>query len=516
MLGHRALTVEDYLEMLKRRWRLLLLPVLILPLLAFGISFLVPPQYVSQTLVLVEQQKVPDDYVKPIVTGDVSERLASMKEQILSRSLLQPIIERFALFGNGGMQMDERIDRTRKAISIKPIHSDVSHSEGLPGFFISFTAQTPRLAQQVCGEISALFVRENVHAREQSAEGTTTFLKQQLADAKRSLDEQDRKLAIFQRKYVGKLPGQENGNINMLTSLNTQLEATTQALSRMHQDKSYEEAMLAQGSQQLPSSPNQPSLPREDRQAQLQQMLAQEAELETRYTPDHPDVIALRNNIEELKRKLAQPMPHSATPPLASTVQSEPAQVQQLRAQLRSLEMGIAEKKDEQALIQQQIRLYQDRIQSSPSVQEEFKQVTRDYQTAQQFYDDLLNKKNHSEMASDLEHRQQGEQFRVVDAPNLPDEPSLPKRWVFAIGGLFAGMCLGTGLTAFLEYRDTALRTERDVFAFTNLPTLALISKINTGSHDDARQRSKPRGRRVVIKIAPTSEPLIGSVGEHV
>lgn len=516
MLGHRALTVEDYLETLKRRWRLLLLPVVIFPLLGFGITFFVPSQYVSQTLVLVEQQKVPDDYVKPIVTGDVSERLASMKEQILSRSLLQPIIERFALFGNGGMQMDERIDRTRKAISIKPIHSDVSHTEGLPGFFISFTAQTPRLAQQVCGEISELFVRENVHAREQSAEGTTTFLKQQLEDAKRSLDDQDRKLANFQRKYVGKLPGQEQSNINMLTSLNTQLEATTQALSRMYQDKTYEEAMLAQQSQQLLPTNQTSIVTREDGQTQLQQMLAQEAELETRYTPDHPDVIELRHNIEELKRKLAQPVPHSAPPPVTSAIRSEPAQVQQLRAQLRSLEIGIAEKKDEQALVQQQIRLYQDRIQSSPMVQEEFKQVTRDYQTAQQFYDDLLTKKNHSEMASDLERQRQGEQFRVVDAPNLPDQPSFPKRWVFALGGLFTGICLGTGLTAFLEYRDTALRTERDVFAFTNLPTLALISKIDIGSDAGARQRPKRRGRRVTVSIAPMGEPLIRSVGEHV
>jgi polysaccharide chain length determinant protein (PEP-CTERM system associated) len=513
MLGHRELTVEDYLEIWKRRRVLLLLPLVLFPLLALGIAYLVPPKYVSQTLVLVQQQKVPDDYVKPIVTGDISERLASMKEQILSRSLLQPIIERFGLFADHGMQMDERIDRTRNAISIKPIHSDVSRTEGLPGFFISFTANKPRLAQQVCGEISELFVRENVHAREQSADGTTEFLKQQLADAKRSLDDQDRKLANFQRKYVGKLPGQEQTSMNMLASLNTQLEATTQALSRMHQDKSYEEAMLAQQTQQLLPA-NQASVPREDRQAQLQQMLAQEAELETRYTPDHPDVIALRNSIEEFKQKLAQPVPHTATP--VNTVRTEPAQVQQLRAQLRSIEIGIAEKKDEQALIQQQIRLYQDRIQSSPMVQEEFKQVTRDYQTAQQFYDDLLSKKNHSEMASSLERRQQGEQFRVMDAPNLPDEPSFPKRWVFALGGVFVGMVLGTSLAAFLEYRDTALRTERDVLAFTNLPTLALISRIDSGSAKARKSKPQRPSRNATLSIAPTRGPLMGSAGEHV
>jgi polysaccharide chain length determinant protein (PEP-CTERM system associated) len=503
MLGHRALIYEDYIAILKRRCWLLFVPALVLPFVGLGVTFLVPPQYISQTLVLVEQQQIPDDYVKPIVSQDWNARLASMKEQILSRSLLQPIIERFGLYADRKVPMEERVDLTRTAISIKPIHSEAG-TNGLPGFFIAFTGSQPRLAQQVCGEISSLFVRENLRAREQTAEGTTDFLKGQLADAKKNLDDQDQKLAIFQRKYIGKLPGQEQPNMNMLTSLDTQLQATTQEIARMQQDKSYEEAMLAQQTRDLPS-PTQVGPAPEDRQAELDKMLAAEADLETRYTPNHPDVIALRHNIDELKQLIAQP---STTPAPAPRLvaRPEPVQIQQLRAQLRSLDQGLADKKQEQAHIEEQIRLYQDRIQSSPMVQEEFKQITRDYVTAQQFYDDLLTKKNHSEMAADLERRQQGEQFRVMDAPNLPEQPSFPKRWLFMCAGLVAGLCFGVMFTAFVEYRDTALRTERDIHAFTKLPTLGVISWIAADRIPASAKRSKPSSPASPLRVTPVQE----------
>src|SRR5271155_3662915 len=245
MLGHRALTVQDYLNILKRRWWMIAIPAIIFPIIALGISYQVQPRYLSRTLVLVEQQKVPESYVKPVVTEDLNGRLASMKEQILSRSRLQPIIERFNLFANGKLSMDDRIDLTRKNIGITPIQSEIARTNGVPGFFISFKANDPRTAQLVCGEIQSLFVSENLSDRAASAAGTTDFLKGQLADAKAKLDEQDARLAKFQQTYMGKLPGAEASNINMMTTLNTQLDAATQALSRMEQDKGYAESILA-------------------------------------------------------------------------------------------------------------------------------------------------------------------------------------------------------------------------------------------------------------------------------
>src|SRR5277367_577146 len=254
MLGHRALTVQDYTTILKRRWWILTIPAIIFPIVGFGITYLVKPQYVSQTLVLVEQQKVPESYVKAVVTEDLSGRLASMKEQITSRSRLQPIIERFNLFAGGGLSMDDRIDMTRKNIGITPIQSEIARTNGLPGFFISFKANDPRTAQLVCGEIQSLFVSENLSDRAASAAGTTEFLATQLADAKAKLDEQDARLKKFQETYIGKLPGAEQSNINMLTTLNTQLDAATQALNRLEQNRTYAESMMTLQQQNLPSA----------------------------------------------------------------------------------------------------------------------------------------------------------------------------------------------------------------------------------------------------------------------
>lgn len=477
MLGHRTLNVDDYLGILKRRGWMVAVPAISLALLGFALTFVVAPQYISQTLILVEQQKVPDDYVRPVVVEDITARLASMKEQILSRSRLEPIIERFNLYGTSRMSMDDRIDSVRKNIDIKPIHSEMARTGGLPGFFISYKDADAHTAQQVCGEIASLFVTANLNARAQSVEGTTEFLRSQLSDAKRALDEQDAKLAVFQSKYMGRLPGEESPNINMLTSLNTQLDATTQALSRMEQDKSYTESMMAQQQSYAPSGDHGASGPGAQ-QVELQNLVKEESDLTHRYTDDYPDVVAVRRRIKELRAEIASAPPASATTSSASTApnRNDPPALQQLRAQLRSLEQGIQAKKHEQSLISSQVRMYQDRISSSPQVLEEYKSITRDYQTAQGFYDDLLKKMNQSKMATDLERRQQGEQFSVMDQPNLPDSPTFPRRGVFVGAGFMAGLLLGTLFVAWREYRDTSMRSERDIWAFTKLPTLGVIS----------------------------------------
>ena len=153
MLGHREMTMQDYTGMLKRRFWLIAISALVFLVGGVGISRVLTPQYTSQTLVLIEQQKVPEDYVKPVVDEDLGARLASMKEQILSRSRIEPIIERFNLYGGKQITMDDRVDMTRKAIGINPIQSS---ARGMPGFFISFKAQDARTAQQVCGEITSL------------------------------------------------------------------------------------------------------------------------------------------------------------------------------------------------------------------------------------------------------------------------------------------------------------------------------------------------------------------------
>ncbi len=481
MLGHRSLTLDDYLSILKRRGWIALIPLILLPILTVAYSYTIPPQYLSQTLVLVEGQRVAEGIVKPVISADLDSRLSSMKEQILSRSSIQPIIDRYNLYADKKMSMDDRIDATRKNIEIKTITSDTGRGSGLPGFYIAFKAGDPHTAQQVCTEITSLFTNENLRYRSDAAEGTVDFLKSQLSDAKRSLDEQDARLAAFQEKYIGRLPGEEATNSNMLSSLNTQLEAANQALSRMQQDKTFAESMLAQqlGSQSLANTPTAVPVTPVNSAAmdELMTLQAQRTELLTHYTADYPDVVNIDRHISELRRQIARTIvPRTSTGAPVTMSRPDSAGVQQLRAQIQAAQFGIEEKRREQGQIQGAISSYQSRVMTSPAIDQQYKQLTRDNQTAQLFYDDLRNKINSSQMATDLEKRQQGEQFRLMDAANLPEAPFSPKRSVFLTGGIAAGFFVGLILIALLEFKDTSIRNERDIWAFLQLPVLTSVS----------------------------------------
>ena len=504
MLGHRELTMRDYEEMLKRRFWLILTSAVLLLGIGLGISYILPPQYLSQTLVLIEQQKVPEDYVKPVVDEDLGARLASMKEQILSRSRIEPIIERYGLYAGGKYTMDDRVDLTRKAIGIKPISPGQS-SRGMPGFFITFKAQDARTAQQVCGDITSLFVSANLSERAETAEGTTDFLKQQLADSKRNLDDQDAKLAAFERKYVGKLPEQESANTNTLQALTTQLDAATQAVNRIQQNGTFLESMIAQQAQESPRTDPATGASADTLTTQLKDAITQQKDLEALYTPDYPDIVAIKRKIANLRAEIAR---NAAEPAKTGTAAHSPdtPQLQQLKAQLRAERQSLVSAKQEQARIEQQVRTYESRLESSPMVEEEYKQITRDHETALQFYNTLLTKMNESSMATALEHRQQGEQFHVMDAPNLPDAPTFPNHFIFAGGGLASGLILGLLLAALLEYRDTSLRNESDIWAFTKLPTLAVVSYINDIDHPRASRR---RGKL----FSRTAKPIESAPG---
>jgi uncharacterized protein involved in exopolysaccharide biosynthesis len=265
----------------------------------------------------------------------------------------------------------------------------------------------------------------------------------------------------------------------------------------LQQDETFEEAMIAQKTQETSHTDPATGSSEDSLKTQLKEAVTQEKQMESVYTPDHPDVVAIKRRVASLRAEIAHNKAEPATK--SETSPSDSPQLQQLKAQLRSTKQSLASAKQEQERLQKQVHTYEARIESSPLIEEEYKQVTRDHDTALQFYNTLQNKMNESSMATALEHRQQGEQFRVMDAPNLPDSPSYPNRKAFAGGGLAAGLALGLILAALLEYRDTTLRSEGDIWAFTKLPTLATVSYIDSLNPDGARFKLKnllPRRRK--------------------
>lgn len=492
-MTQRELTPQDYIEMLQRRWLIIVILALVGAPLAYGVSRILPDRYKSQTLVLVEQQTVPSDFVKPVDTSDISQRLASMQQQILSRSRLEPIIHQFGLYQKdiNKKPMEELVANLQKAIEVTPIPPMAeTRTSNLPGFYVNVTLDNPKTAQDVCATITSMFIEENLHDRQQHSEDTTQFLAQQLADAKTKLDDEDAKLAAFQSRNINTLPDEEKTNLNLLTGLTSQLDAATQALARAQQDKSFAESMLAQ--QVAAWQASQGGANPETLEQQLSAQQTELAKLEARYTEDHPDVIKAKSDIAALKKKIAdtddQKAPESEKNPKPAV---EPQQIAQLRAQIHTYDQVIAERSREQDQIKQQIKVFQERIQSSPAVEQQYKELTRDYQTALEFYNDLLKKRDQSAMASDLERRQEGEQFRVLDPANLPDRPSFPNRPLFVLGGFAGGLALGLALAFVQEMRDTSFRTERDVEFSLHLPVLALIPAIEPLSGKKARESAK-------------------------
>jgi polysaccharide chain length determinant protein (PEP-CTERM system associated) len=488
----------------RRRWWLVAVPAILGALIAYGFSRLIPNRYTSQTLVLVDHQKVPDSFVKPVINEDLNQRLSTMQEQILSRTRLQGLIESFGMFQKErgkGVAMEDLVAMLRKQISVAPVRGEYSiRTGGLPGFTISVTAGDPQLAQKLCSEVTSIFMSENLRLRGELAQSTTDFLKSQLENAKRDLDQQDSRLADFKRKYIGQLPGTEQTNMNMVASLTAQLETANQALAKVQQDKAYFDSLLADHLATLRQShvPGAPATSPSALQQQLTVLNQQLATLQGRYTENFPDVIKTKQQIAQIQKQLESLPPETVSAPDTAPTTSEPAEIRQLRAQIRQLDAMAADRTQQQQRIQRDLSEYQGRLRLSPMVEEEFKKLTRDYQTALGFYNDLLTKYSQSEMATNLERRQEGEQFRVMDPPSLPEKPAYPNRPLFAGGGLALGLFLGMGLTYLLEASDDTIRGEREVELRLELPVLILLP--------DVRPAPRPTDRMTVARTGRVQE----------
>lgn len=473
----RPIALGDILMVARRRWLWIAVPLLLGPIVGYLVALKLTPVFTSQAFVLVEQQKVPDTFVPSMVTDQLETRLMTMQDQILSNSRLQLLIEQYGLFKKeiGRVPIQELVTRLKSSIKVTTLHPDSINT--LRGFYISVDADTAERAQQICGRVLNMFMEENLSIRSRRAQETTDFLTTQLQDAKQKLDANDGKLAEFKTRYMGRLPTDEQSNLQMLATLSARLDAANEALAQAQQQRVLQSSLLAR---QMPvHGAGMPLVKISDVEKQLTEQRTQLASMEARYTPDHPDVVALKEQVETLERQLeeaqAKKAPESATadPPAAEDPESA-----QLQASIRAIDERIKSKREEQARLEQQIGTIQARIQLSPMLEGQFKQLTRDYETALQFYNDLLANKTQSEMVRDLEQRREGEQFRVMDAPSLPAKPSWPDRRKITVAGLGAGFALGVLLASILEYRERFIRTERDVQNFIGMPVLVVIQDL--------------------------------------
>jgi len=477
---------REWAKLLARRRWWLLGPFFAVSLLSVIVVQLWPQLYRSEALILVEEQKVPEQYVTPNVVADPQDRLQSMTQQILSRTRLRRLIDQFNLYAGERSRrtMDELIDKMRTRIRIELVQAP-GRGADLTAFRIYFSAESPSLAQNVTNEITSLFIEENLRARAQQSIGTTDFLTNQLEQARKDLAEQEERQRQYKMRYLGQLPEQQQSNLQILSSLEAQLRANTDALERAEQQKVYLESLRSEY-QALRRDPDAGQLANSPAALTVEETRRQLTEMEAKYTARHPDVVRLRRQLasQEAGKDAADAAGSGGRFRQGATAVSDI----EAQSRLKAITAEIESRKKDTDELRRRIREFQGRLDMTPVREQQLAEVTRSYENSRQYYQSLLQKKLQSELATNLEKRQQGEQFRILDPATLPLKPSQPNRLSIVLVGWLLGLCIGIGALVARELTDGAIRSERDVSAAVKMPVLIHIPLLHTPAAE-ARQR---------------------------
>jgi len=500
-----GLDLERYLNIARRRHVHFLLSFLIGWLAVWAISWVLPARYKSTTLILVEQPSMPKDYVAPNVTEDLQDRLQSITQQILSRTRLLSIIDKLQLYRSGRTQVtpDEKVELMRKDISIDLVRSE--NAKGISGFTIGYSSKDPQTAQRVTSELTDLFIDENLKARQQESEDTTAFIQNQLDTARTVLAEQEAAVRQYEGKHIGELPSQQASNLQILSGLQGQLQNELDALNNAKQQGIYYQSLIEQY-RALRGTPRAPDgdptdLPVTDKE--LEVLRQRFASLSARYTDRYPDVIRLKEEIaktEKMRDDLLAGLRSKGTPDTrsnsdsaadgAGSPQQSPAMLQ-LEGQVRANHAEVANREQAVAALKARVNEYQSRLNSEPAREQELADLTRGYEQSKANYDDLLKKKNASEMATSMEQMQQGERFKMLDPPSLPIKPDSPNRMKMCGIGLVVGLGMGLVVVMLFELIDDRMHAEREIKGALSVPLVSEIPVIAAAPGD----RSGPKKR---------------------
>jgi len=526
--GQPSRSLDEYWAIVRRRRWYILLPVFVCWAVVWAVSWLVPSTFQSDALVLVEQQKIPEQYVVPNVTVNLQDRLQSMTQQILSRTRLQSTINRFHLYETrrrlAFAQAEDPVEQMRKDITIELVEAP-GRTGQLTAFKIRYSAGSPQLAQQVNSELTSLFIDENLKSQQQLSESTTTFLENQLKDARSKLEEQEAKVRAFKASHFGNLPSQMETNVQILGGLQSQLQSIQRALDAANQQKLYLESLQQEyqsiqtslgNGDSTATSPDALNTDLLDLRHKLQ-------EARSRYTEDHPDVVQLKDKLSKME-KLKQDIDSEITAnqqPAKTTSDVDPGaalQVQhgstspmmQIQSQLKANGLEIQNYQQREKKIEADIATYQARLNLTPETEQELADISRGYEESKANYDSLLQKQNQSQLATSLEQTQQGEQFRILDPPSLPARPSAPNHLLISIAGLLLGFAVGAVLTAFLEMTNVRVRQEKDLE--DAVPLKVLIGIPHLDAPGEGRFRVLFRGIEIVAAVVMVILILVGNL----
>ena len=499
MIPGKQYSFDTLVQVARRRKWLIVLPTLVVAALGAAIVTYLPNIYRSETLILVVPQRVPESYVRSTVTARIEDRLQSISQQILSRTRLEQIVTDFNLYPKERANkelMEDIVERMRTHdIGIDIIKGDA--------FRVSYQADDPRTAMRVTERLASLFIDESLRDREVLAEGTSQFLATQLDEARRQLVATETKIQEYQRLHNGELPAQMSANLQGQHNAEMALQALGEDLNRDRERRILLERqvtdLLEAPVEAKPSDPDKPEMA-ETLEDELR--IAQQALLavELKLRPEHPDVKKQRRAVDLLEQRVAAlKLEGTLTSRPTPAVVMDPARRKRLtdaKADLDNLDRQLQAKIAEESRLRGLVGMYQARIEATPVREAELAALGRDYETQQQTYTTLLQKKEESQIAANLERRQIGEQFKILDPARMPEKPASPDRPRLYAIALLVAIASGLGVAALAEFFDKSLRTEADVRAALNLMVLATVPTL--------RDAGRPRrfGRAVAVSSA--------------
>jgi polysaccharide chain length determinant protein (PEP-CTERM system associated) len=471
----------------RRRWLAILAFAAPMSAAVSLIAFL-PNIYRSTATVLVDRQQIPEAFVRSTVTSALETRLHTISQEILSRSRLEALINRFDLYPGlrDRIPLEHVIGRMRKDIKLELTNVEAKNQrEVTVAFTISYQGTDPGTVSLATNTLASFYIEENLKVRERQATGTAEFLKVQLGETKGRLDEQEQRVSEFKRRHMGELPQQMEANLATLERLHAQLRLNADNQTRAVERRQTLSSQLAEADSLLsPGSlvPGAPAASPESSEARLARLKQELTRLRTQFRERYPDVVLLAAEVSALERELADAKsrePKAEEKPAAQPTQLTPY-VLRLKEALSEAEADIKVFKGEERRLKDSIATYQARVENVPRREQEFRELSRDYESTRELYQSLLKRYEEAQLAESMEQRQKGEQFRVLD-PAIPNlEPAAPNRFRLLLMGLIGSLGLAVGAIALAERIDTSFHTLDDLRAFSAVPVLVSIPKIVT------------------------------------
>jgi len=486
----KKITLDEYLEILRRRMWYVIIPFVLIMAGGSIYTIIAPREYKASTLVMVSPQSVPESFVQATVTSNIAERLQSIEQEVTSRSRLETIITEFKLYEKKrkDLSKEEIVELMRKNIRVElPTKKD---EKG--GFFsISFINDNPNIAAAVTNRLSSLFIEENLNIREQQASGTTEFLTNELAAAKAKLDRMETSVTNYKRRFMGGLPEQRDTNLKILEQMQMQNQLISESLRAAQDRKLFIQKQLSdmempasmpvvtgsvQDSQYLKKS----YLTQKDANSSVtydaggtyetkKDKLKRELEdLRTQYTDNHPDVITIKKKLADLEKNRDT---------YDNDVKKDP-RYKELKNQLMATSLEIKRLQGESASISSQVNKYMGRIEQTPAREQDMAALLREYDSTKAAYETLLKKSQGAQQAENLEKRQKGEQFKIIDPAKIPEKPFSPDVPKILLISLFAGLAGGLALAFIREQLDRSFYDAADVELSLGIKVLATIPKI--------------------------------------